>query len=210
MHDIGRTQAEYGWEVDAFEADQFEYGAGGPFSEAEEMELAAGLLEVTDEAELDQFIGDLIKKAGQAAGRFVRSPVGQQLGGMLKGVARQALPAVGGALAARFGAPPQLGAQAASMLGQMFGLELEGLSAEDQEFEVAKQFVRLGGAAAQQAAAAPPTTPPQQAAQAALTAAAQQYAPGLLSRGAAAPPAMGMGRTGRWVRRGRRIILYGV
>ena len=40
------------------------------------MELAAELLGVASEAELDRFLGDLIKKAGRAVGQFVKSPVG--------------------------------------------------------------------------------------------------------------------------------------
>jgi hypothetical protein len=101
----------------------------------------------------------------------------------------------------------------------MLGLELEGLSYEDQEFEVAKQVVRLSGAAAQNAAQAPPSIPPQQAAQAALTAAAQQFAPGLLRPAASQAMGRAEGRangkgcshkaTGRWVRRGNAIIIMG-
>ena len=49
--------------------------------EAEQMELASELLEVTNEAELDRLIGDLVGRAGQAIGRFVRSPEGQAVGG---------------------------------------------------------------------------------------------------------------------------------
>ena len=87
------------------------------------------------------------------------------------------------------------------------GLELEGLSPEDQEFEVARRFVRFAGEASRQAAAAPPTAPADEVVQAALQRAAQRYAPGLsagMTRG---------GRTkgsGRWVRRGRSIVVLDV
>ena len=60
-----------------------EYGETGAFSEAEAMELAAELLSVSNEAELDRFLGNLIKRAGQVAGKFIKSPVGQQLGGLV-------------------------------------------------------------------------------------------------------------------------------
>jgi hypothetical protein len=102
MHDIDRTQLET-WET-GYEAGpyEFEFEGGstfeGPFSEAEEMELASALLEVGDEAELDQFLGDLFKKASRAVGGIIKSPIGKALGGMLKGVAKKALPMVGGAL----------------------------------------------------------------------------------------------------------------
>jgi hypothetical protein len=207
--------------IDALEAEQFEFPEEmefggymqmeGPFDEVEEMELAAGLLEVADEAELEQFLGNLIKRAGQVFGRVVRSPTGRALGGILKGAARQALPLVGGALGTAIGGPAggALGGRLASAAGRMFGLELEGLSAEDQEFEVARHFVRFAGSAVQNAAQAPPNMPPQEAAKAAAVAAAQQHAPGLLrATGAAANPmAMGRRQGGRWIRRGRNIII---
>ena len=50
-----------------------EYSQEGTFSEADEMELAAELLSVSNEAELDQFLGKLFKKAGA----FVSSALGR-------------------------------------------------------------------------------------------------------------------------------------
>lgn len=213
MHDIDRTQMEYEPEVDAFEADTFEFTeeaalisdteAESPFSEEEEMELASDLLEITDEAELDQFLGKLIKGAWRGVKKFAGSPVGRALGGILKGAAKKALPIVGGAL----GGPA--GAALASKAGSLFGLELEGLSPEDKEFEVARRYVRFAGEAAKKAALAPPAVDPQSAAKAAVTAAARRHAPGLLPQ--PAPPAVGItGLSGRWIRRGRKIILLGV
>ncbi|MCI0389320.1 MAG: hypothetical protein MOB07_11235 [Acidobacteria bacterium] len=230
MHNIDRTNLEsnygessdeyenYGYE---YEGDQEfetygEYEMGSPFSEAEEMDLASELLTVSNEAELDQFLGNLFKKAARAVGGVIKSPVGRVLGGALKGVAKQALPALGSAAGNMLlpGIGGVMGGKLASAAGRMFGLELEGLSDEDQEFEVAKQIVRLSGAAAGNAAQAAPSTPPVQAAQTALTAAAQQHAPGLL--GAASPSSAVSGRrggrknSGRWIRRGREIIILGV
>jgi len=217
-------QSQYEWENDGLEAAQFEYGeemeASGdgetesPFDEVEEMELAATLLEVTDEAELDQFIGDLLKKAGRAVGTFVKSPTGRALGGILKGAARKALPIVGGAIGSAIGgsAGGSIGSRVASNAGRLFGLELEGLSPEDREFEVARQYVRFAGASAKKAALTPPNVPPQEAAKAAAMAAAQQYAPGM-TRGTAASSQMmagGKSRTGRWIRRGRNIVILNV
>jgi hypothetical protein len=213
------NDTEFDSELDALEfEDAFEEGAEldgeaeSPFTEAEEMELAAGLLEVTDEAELDQFLGSLLKRAGRTLGQVVRSPVGQALGGLLKGAARKALPMAGRALGTYFGGPAggAIGGQLASRAGQLFGLELEGLSDEDQEFEVARRFVRFAGAAANQAVAAPPSAAPQDTARAAVQAAAKQHAPGLLKARdtVAGVAASGRGRTGRWIRRGRKIIIY--
>src|SRR5438309_2342335 len=72
--------------------------AESPFEEVDEMELAAGLLEVTDEAELDQWLGSLLSKARKAFGKVVSSPIGGYLRGILKGAVRHALPMVSGAL----------------------------------------------------------------------------------------------------------------
>ena len=189
-----------------------EYSQESPFSEAEEMELAAELLTVQNEDELEQFLGKLFKRAGG----FLKSGLGQQLTGALKGIAKKALPALGAA-AGNFlipGVGGVMGSKLASAAGSMLGLELEGLSYEDQEFEIAKQIVRLGGAAASQAAQAPQSEAPQQTAQAALTTAAQQFAPGLLQPATSQSPMQHRRRchhrnSGRWIRRGNGIILLG-
>lgn len=226
MHDIDRTFMEYDPETAAYETGELAFAetqwageTGEVFGEAELMELATELLEVTNEAELNHFLGGLIRRAGSALGQVVQSPVGQALGGILKGAARQALPVVGSALGGYFGSPAgaKIGGQLASGAGQIFGLETEGLSHEDEAYEVAKQYVRLAGEAVKNAVTAPDGDP-RAVAQAAVTHAAQRHAPGLLS--ATAPPTQagggapvrgfGRGRTGRWVRRGNRIILYGV
>jgi len=217
MHDIDRTQLEASWETGDFEGGDYEFegmsAEGTPFNEMDEMELASQLLEVSDEAELDQFLGNLFKKASRAVGSFMKGPVGKQLGGMLKGIAKKALPLAGGALGS-FIPIPGVGTAAGAALGSaasnLFELELEGLSAEDQEFEVARQFVKLAGEAAKQAAQTPPNVPPTDAAKQAIVTAAQQYAPGLLKQ--TPTPAMsggGRGRSGRWIRRGNKIVLYG-
>jgi hypothetical protein len=222
QHDIDRTQTVF--ETDGLEAEQYEgveetsyYGetvAESPFDEVEESELATQLLEVTDEDELDQFLGNVFKKVARVAGKVIRSPVGQALGGILKKAAKQALPIAGGALGTFIGGPlgGRIGSTLASKAGSMLGLELEGLSAEDQEFEVARQVVRLAGAAAQKAAGAPPSVPPNAAARAAFVAAAKQFAPGMVRPGMVAQgaAAIGGGRSGRWIRRGRKIVLFGV
>jgi len=205
---------EFGYETGEQESETYgEYTQEGAFSEADEMELAAELLSVSNEAELDQFLGKLFKKAGA----FIKGPVGQKLLGGLKSIAKKALPTLGGAFGNLIapGIGGAIGSNLASQAGSMFGLELEGLSYEDQEFEVAKQIVRLGGAAASNAAQAGSTAPAAEAAKAALTAAAQQFAPGLLRNGAAQSQGT-QGRqgarcrhanTGRWIRRGKAIVI---
>ncbi|MGC4054260.1 MAG: hypothetical protein QM757_34680 [Paludibaculum sp.] len=224
MHDLDRTQLEMS-DTGEFEAEssdyeldsEFEFEAytgtngGAELSEIDEMELAGDFLEIQDEAELDQFLGKLFKKLGQGARKIFSSPLGKQLGGILKGAAKKLLPVAGGVLGGMVGGPAgaALGSNLAGGAAQALGLEVEGLSGEDQEFEVARQYVRFASAAVQNAATAPPAEPPAQAARSAAVEAARQHAPGLLrQRGRRVPPS-GQ-RSGRWVRRGNRIVLFGV
>ena len=298
MHDVDRTQLEYGsefseyGEIPEYSSGSFEYGESGTVLEAitgdagegswetsyeygessmdeiMEDELASELLGVSNDQELDHFLGSLISKAAKGIGKFVSSPAGKALGGILKQVAKKALPIAGGALGTFIGGPAgaALGGKLASMAGDAFGLEAEGLSPEDHDFEVAKRYVRLAHHAARKVATAPPTVNPHAIAKAAVVEAAKKYAPGLLApvtaMGGAAghhapyvgggysgtyPPAPGAPirtarpvtaggyppadygaaygqhqcpncgsgqmhhrRQGRWVRRGRHIVLLGV
>jgi hypothetical protein len=153
-----------------------------PLHEVQEMELASELLEIRDEQELDHFLGNLISGVAKAAGSFIKSPVGQALGGILKDAAKKALPVVGGALGS-FVAPgvgTAIGSKLGSMASNLFELELEGLDHEQAEFEVARRYVRFASAAARNAALAPPSMPPRAVANQAVAAAARRYAPGLL------------------------------
>jgi uncharacterized protein (DUF697 family) len=204
------------YDIPAFphETESFEYSYPRVLSESQEMALAAELMEVNNEQELEQFLGDLIKKVGGAVGGLIKSPIGQALGGALKGVAKQVLPLAGQALGGAIGGPAgsQIGGQLASAAGGMFGLELE---ASEQEFEAAQTFVRLAADAVKNAAAAPPGANPHAVAQSAVNQAAQVHAPGLLGNGPAgafgSQPGgdMGHGQSGRWIRRHNKIILFG-
>jgi hypothetical protein len=207
MHDLDRLITEMNEHDESSpELGEGEYAAEGEGSyERDEMALATELLSVSSEEELEQFLGDLIKKAGAAIGKVVRSPVGHALGGILKSAAKAALPVVGNAVL------PGVGGVLASKAGDLFGLETEGLSNEDREFEEARGFVRFASAAAQEAAQAPAAMPPNQIARTAVVRAAQQHAPGLL-RDSQQPPRGPAGRphSGRWIRRGNKIVILGV
>ena len=236
MHDIDRTTMEYNQEATGFEAEQFEFGQGewsgesgpgnGLFSEAEEMELANELLSVSNEAELEQFLGSFLRKAASVAGSVIKSPIGQAVGGVLKGVAKKAIPLAGGAIGGYFGGPlgAQIGSGLASAAGNALGLEAESGAGEDREFEGAKQFVRLAADTVNRAIQARGGDP-RSVAQQAASAAARQFAPGLLARqggqlamqnGGASRQGPGQGQggmraaSGRWARQGQKIVLYGV
>jgi hypothetical protein len=210
---------EYNPQMEAYETGEFEWGGeaewgGEVFSEGEATELGMELLEVTNEAELDRFLGDLISKAGKAVGTVVRSPIGQAVGGWLKGAAKSVLPLAGGALGGFVGGPlgAKIGSGLASCAGSALGLEAE--SQEDREIEGAKNFVKMAADAVKSAVAAAPGANPIAVAKEAVKAAVAKRAPGLLG-GAVAPGLVGgvakpmgkPGRTGRWVRQGRNVII---
>ena len=234
MHNLDRTLFEFGETAgrDGAELEREEFlgilgsllkgetgGAGeitheAGLGELTELELASELLEVRDEAELDRFLGALMSRAAGAASDLARSPTGQALGGILKQATKKALPVVGrglgGWLSPDWAEP---GARVGKAAGTLLGLELEGLSGEDREFEIARALVRFLDAACRRAAAAPPGASPVAVAQKAVQAAARQYAralprpapgpgreparparPAGRRRPASRPPAAGSGR----------------
>lgn len=206
---------EFNAEANVFEGEQFENeeewgGNGEVFGEGELLELTAELLEINNEDELNYFLGKLVKKAAGAIGKVVRSPVGKALGGVLKTVASKALPIAGGALGGMVGGPlgAKIGSGLASYAGKALGLEAELLNQEDREFEGAKQFVRIAGDTVKNALGAAAANP-QAAAQNAVIQATRVHAPGLLSAATRRTGTAGS-NSGRWVRRGRTIVLLNV
>ena len=147
------------------------------FSEDEELELASELLEISSQRDLDLYVDRLIGRASRAAGAVIPDPVQHDLGDIFKGIAKTLLPIAGGALGFFAGGPAgaALGGSLASAAGHALGLELEGLSPEDAEFEAARQFVRFAGSAVKKALGA---DSPQQT-QLAVQRAAETHAPGL-------------------------------
>lgn len=192
------------------------------FDEMTEMELAAELLGAQSDQEMEFFLGGLLRKVGG----FLNSSVGKGILGGLKGLARTVLPVAGPLLDAVV--PGELGGTSGRSLGEgasrALGLELEGMSPADQEFEVARRVVRLGAQAARHATGVTPATQDEavRVAQAALAAAAREVAPGLLRQAPATIHGNGNGgapafaatpgarRSGRWLRQGDRILLLGV
>jgi hypothetical protein len=136
------------------------------------------------------------------------------VGGVLKGAAGKLLPMAGSAIGGYFGGPAgaQIGGKLAQTAGGFFGLGEAGES-EEREWEAATTFVRLAGDTVKNAAAAPPGANPAQVAQTALAQAAQVHAPGLVGPAPGpmngGPAGPGGGRSGRWIRRGGKIVLFG-
>ena len=150
-----------------------------------------------------------VKKVGSVVGKIARP-----LGGVLKAVAKKALPFVGGALGTLIPIPgvgTALGSALGGALSKALELETAGMNDEDREFEMARRFVRIAAGAAQQAALAPPDMTSEVSVRDALVAAIRSNAPsaefGELEYGGASVAMSGT--SGRWIRRGRNIIVQG-
>jgi hypothetical protein len=214
MSAFSNSLMEYSPQMEVFDPSaEMEFASSrGILSEDEEIELASELLDLQTEEELDQFLGDLVGKIGGLLGNVVRSPIGRAIGGALKNAAKKALPVVGGALGGIVGGPigSMLGSNLASMAGGALGLELEGLSPEDREFQAAKQFCRFASKAIRNALEAQPNGDPAVAAHNAAVEAARVCAPGLINIGDDPRPNRNLPSSGRWVRHHGKIILFGV
>ncbi len=168
-------------------------------SDAEVDGLARELLEVTSEAELDLFLGNVFKRIG----RFAKKGLGVVAKG-LKAVAPIALPLLGKVAGTAFGGPlgGMIGSKLGSLAGKAFGGELEGETYDERELEMARRYVRFAALSAQRFAPA--------AGESAQEAAVRSMSEAARRLGAGAPLGSSLRpRTaGRWVRRGRRLILY--
>lgn len=144
--------------------------APAPISfELSSTELASELLDAAGKPRLSALLRRLVRRAAAAAGRIVNDETAGELTGLLRRAARLALPPSHGPAGS-----------AAARASRFFGVELEGLSPEDQEFEAARRFALLAAEAARQAALAPQGLAPGRAARRAAARAAQRYAPGWL------------------------------
>ncbi len=153
-------------------------------AEAMEAELVQELMEITTEAELDQFLGKLASSVMKGASAFIKSPIGKALGGVLKKVAKTALPAVGGALGSLVmpGAGTAIGAKLGSMAGGLLEAEeAESMGEVEAEWEAASRYVRFARGAYANAARAPRNVPTRAVVRAAGISAARRYAPSLLT-----------------------------
>jgi hypothetical protein len=194
----------------AFESESFEFGGSGGgevgslLTEAEEVELAMELMAVTNEAEMEQFLGNVFKKAWSGIKKIAKP-----LGGVLKSVAKTALPFVGSALGSFIPIPgvgTALGGALGTAVSKALELEYGELESEEAEFEMARRFVRIAASAAQQAGAAPQTGDLMSAANRAVVNAARQHLPGADLRALGASTDR---LSGRWFRQGANIVVVG-
>lgn len=178
----------------------------GIFPLDHEMQFATELLEVSGEKPLDKVIARLIAKSSRpATGNPIRTYAYRHLGGLLKSAAEMALPQLRLASNVQPGdTPAPFDGTATSMqAGRLLGLELEGLSGEDSEFEIARQFVRFARDAIKRLGHGSGGV---EDAQRAYLDAAREHAPGLI------PFNTEMRKpsrhwSGKWVRHGRTITL---
>ncbi|KKO64901.1 hypothetical protein VM94_01606 [Janthinobacterium sp. KBS0711] len=180
------------------------------FSEEEELQLAMELLEVASEEELEQFLGNVFKsvwKGVKKVGSTI-AKVAKPLGGALKAVAKTALPFVGGALGSMIPIPgvgtalgSALGRAASNALEMEMEGEAEGEAPADRELALARRFVRIAGQAARLAGDSDGSP---RAVESALTRALHQQLPHFRS-----PAPQQEDESGRWRRRGNRIVVMG-
>jgi hypothetical protein len=147
---------------------------GTALAPGDEIDAATELLENLQAGQAEAYLVELIDGAAR---RTLAPPEAGALARLLGRAARRVL--------------RRRDALRSAAVGRLFGLELEGLSGEDQHFEITRQFVRFARAAAQDAARhgprriGPPGSRPvpgsvaDHAARHAALSAARRFAPGL-------------------------------
>lgn len=164
---------------------ELELAFESPFSEAEELELAAELLAISSEEELDLFLGKLFKGIGRGLkkfGRFVGRKVLPVLGKGLKAIGKMALPIAGKALGTFIPIPgvgTAIGGAIGTAVSKALELEFGSFPSEEAELEIARRFVRIAATAVGQAALADPYADPAAVANTALATAARMHMPNL-------------------------------
>ena len=106
-------------------------------------ELAAGLLDVINESELEDFVGGLVAETARNARCRIPTDAARALVDSLAKTAGRTLPTLTVALGDESRPAAPVAAQTAA---RIFGVEPEGMSAEDRDFEIARRFVRFAQA----------------------------------------------------------------
>ena len=167
---------------------------------SQDIEQASGLLNVTNETELEAFLRWLIGEVARRSGRTLSADSARAVLAVVKKTAEQTLPTLTTVLGAGMEPASRLGESPVATAARVYGLELEGLSAEDRDFEIALQLIRFAQDATRRATNPPSALPAAAAVSAAVEGAAREFAPGLLPPGPVIPNGP---RPGPWVRRER-------
>jgi len=163
---------------------------GGILEESQEAELSAALLAVVNEEQLDRIFRRLIRESETATFGTLIPSVAQAVAALLArllhrviSTATRSHPGIVGASLGK-----HIGSSLEAFAGQILGLELEGLSSEDREFEAARQFVKFGAATVKNAIGGVPSNGSFDLAHRAAVEAAETLAPGLIVTSTAAQP----------------------
>ncbi|WML91885.1 hypothetical protein RCF98_05980 [Thiothrix lacustris] len=214
MHDIDGTllrgvqsewendgESEWGAENEWETQDEFEFETADEFEAEADLDpedaLASEMLELESEAEMEQFLGGLIRRAAKRA-----VPLAKQAGRFLYKTAqphlKQAWKGIGNDLVNK-GSDAARGwvDQSASRL---FG-EMPSAAKNRAALNVARKVVQAAQTTGKQMARLPPSSPPA-AVKTIVTKACQQYFPPM-ERGVS-------GKRGTWVRQGNKVILFGL
>ena len=229
MHPINCNCPSCRQAAQAFGFDAFQHrNSGEVFAESEEMELAFELLNVRNDQEWEQFLGDVFKTIGKgvkAVGSFAAKHVLPVVGPALKQIAKAALPIAGGALGSLIPIPgvgTALGSALGGAVAKALEMEVAGVNPADADIERARHFVRLAGSVMREVALAPPSSSPEAVAFATADPARGQPAiPAAAAHAMAAMPTgqpspvlpahfAQSGQSGSWRRHGRHIVVEGL
>lgn len=216
--------AQYDPELEMFEGevDEIDTSSEEFRTDADETGLAAELLELSNEAELTPFLRKLVRHVEQLAGTAAAPERMPAIVRSLARALRRAAPRASARTASAFGRT--FGGRLATIDDSALGLELEGLSAEDSEFETARRLIRFALDAAG-AAFALPYSDSSRAARAGVLESARCNAPGLVrliqaedAIGARPIPLASLNgafarrtsaaRPGRWIRERRLFVAH--
>ncbi|WDZ82901.1 hypothetical protein [Micromonospora cathayae] len=165
---------------DAYETLEGEWGQD---DENMELEFATRLLDATGEDELDRLVADLLGSAPRGGARFARTREGRQIGGILRDAASRVQPILSRGRDRPVGWNTGRGPvdPVAPAARRYFGVNVEGLSPEDQELELARSFVRFAREAVHETERRAGSGPPGRVVHHAAVTAANHLAPGLIS-----------------------------
>ncbi|MCB0839327.1 MAG: hypothetical protein KDD99_21800 [Bacteroidetes bacterium] len=201
---------EFDDEFDEEYDDDFEDEYEDEFDD-DEFELAAELMEVADDEELEEFLGKIIGSVRKIFGKgkkIVKSPMVRKQWRAHQARKKKLLPIFQKIFGSYFG-----GGGGGGMGSKFFEIGLEGLSPEERRFEVAKNSAKFMKATLRHLPKNP-GIPAKTAVRKALKRAARRHMPQLLKsarrRQRRRIRRMGIqGNSGRWIRTKRGIVLLG-